>query len=62
MAVDTRGRPLMAVDYAEDAVVAHVPVVSVRTVYGAIGDWFAWVCLGGLIAGAGLALGRQRRG
>jgi len=52
----------MAVDYAEDAVVAHVPVVSVRTVYGAIGDWFAWVCLGGLIAGAGLALGRQRRG
>jgi apolipoprotein N-acyltransferase len=34
------------------ALVADVPVHGARTVYAAIGDAFAWVCLAGL---AGLA-------
>jgi hypothetical protein len=32
----------------------------VKTVYGAVGDWLAWLCLGGLLVGVGLALVRRR--
>lgn len=59
VAVDSRGRSVMSVDYAEDAVVAQVPVVSVSTVYAAVGDWFAWLCLGAIVA---VSLQSGRRG
>jgi apolipoprotein N-acyltransferase len=60
IATDTRGRTLAAVDYADDAMVAYVRAMPVRTVYGAIGDLFAWLCLGTLIGLAGLGAWRQR--
>lgn len=59
LAVDPWGRPRASVDHPEDAVVAHVPVGRIRTVYGAFGDWFGWMALAGL---AGLLLtARPRR-
>jgi len=49
LAVDARGRTLMRVDYADDAVVAFVSATpATRTVYGAVGDVFAWLTLLGL--------------
>jgi apolipoprotein N-acyltransferase len=56
IATDTRGRTLAAIDYADDAIVAHVRAASVRTVYGAIGDLFAWLCLVTLIVLGGLPI------
>ena len=47
-AVDSQGRTLGAMDYfaTEPRVfVSHVPMRGVRTVYGRIGDVFAWLCL-----------------
>jgi apolipoprotein N-acyltransferase len=54
IATDTRGRTLAAIDYADDAMVAHVRAVSVNTPYGAIGDFFAYLCLGTSIVLGGL--------
>jgi apolipoprotein N-acyltransferase len=58
IAADPRGRTLMAVDHAEDVVVAHVPAASVVTVYGITGEWLAWACVGALIVWTILASGR----
>jgi apolipoprotein N-acyltransferase len=41
--------------------VAYVPTHGVRTIYGAVGDLFAWLCLLGLLAFIGLAITRRRR-
>jgi apolipoprotein N-acyltransferase len=48
LATDSRGRTLGQVDYADDAMIAYLPVMSVATVYGAVGDVFAWLSLIGL--------------
>ncbi len=50
IATDLRGRTVAALDYADDAFVAYIPATSVRTVYGAVGDLFAWTCVAGLVA------------
>lgn len=49
LATDSRGRTLGRVDDAADAMIAYVPVTSVATVYGAVGDLFAWLASVGLI-------------
>jgi apolipoprotein N-acyltransferase len=61
IATDTRGRTLAAIDYADDAMVAHLRAVSVNTLYGAIGDLFAWLCLGTFIVLGGLVVVDRRR-
>ncbi|UCC83763.1 MAG: hypothetical protein JSW46_02190 [Gemmatimonadota bacterium] len=58
---DTRGRTLAAIDYADDAMVAHVRAVPVNTLYGAIGDLFAWLCLGSLVVLGGMVVVERRR-
>ncbi len=62
IAVDTRGRTLAALDYADDVMVAHVPVASVPTLYAVVGDLFAWLCLATLIMLTGLAFFGRRPG
>lgn len=64
--VDHQGRILAAGDYFhsgnDPTVVAYVPTRGTQTVYGAIGDLFAWLCLislTGLIAVA-IRVGRTR--
>lgn len=62
--VDYEGNVLAASDYfANDhqIMVAYVPTHGVRTIYGAVGDLFAWLCLLGLLAFIGLTITRQRR-
>jgi apolipoprotein N-acyltransferase len=49
LAVDTRGRIIARLDFAADAMVAYVPAESTRTVYGMVGDLFAWLCLAVLV-------------
>jgi apolipoprotein N-acyltransferase len=61
IATDTRGRTLAAIDYADDVMIAHVRAVPVRTLYGAIGDLFAWSCLCGFVVLSGLAAVERRR-
>lgn len=58
IATDGRGRAVAVVDFADDAMVAHVHTSTKRTVYGTIGDAFAWLCLAGL----GVLLGASVRG
>jgi len=43
------------------AMVSQVPTRGVRTTYSRLGDWFAWVCLVGLVLLTVRSL-RQRRG
>jgi apolipoprotein N-acyltransferase len=48
MAVDYRGRVLAAQDFfttPEQVMLADLPTRGVRTPYGQLGDWFAWVCI-----------------
>jgi len=55
---------LGAADYYstdQQVLVAYVPTQGVRTVYAAIGDAFAWLCLLGLLILIGLALVQSRR-
>lgn len=62
-AYDYQGRRLAAMDHyaaADHSLVAQVPVRGVRTVYARLGDWFAWACVGGLVALAGKGLRRRR--
>ena len=62
-AFDYQGKRLAAMDHywtADYAMVSQVPTRGVRTIYSRLGDWFAWVCLGGLISLAILSL-RQTR-
>jgi len=51
-AFDYQGRRLAAMDHYQTtdyAMVSHVPATGVRTIYSRLGDWFAWVCLAGLV-------------
>ena len=51
-AVDSLGRVLATMDHfatTERGMVAQVPLASVRTVYVRFGDWFAWLCVAGLL-------------
>jgi apolipoprotein N-acyltransferase len=62
-AVDHQGRVLAAVDsFATDKPVflTSVPARGVSTVYAAIGDSFAYLCIAGLLSLAGMALFRRR--
>ncbi len=61
LATDARGRAVAIVDYADDAMVAHLRAAPVRTLYGLVGDLFAWLCLAGMMALAALAVLRPRR-
>ncbi len=51
-AYDYQGRRLSAMDHYQTtdyAMVSEVPTRGVRTIYSRLGDWFAWVCLAGLV-------------
>ena len=61
-AFDYQGRRLAAMDHYQTtdyAMVSQVPTKGVRTVYSQLGDWFAWLCLAGLISLTVLSL-RQK--
>lgn len=52
-AVDPYGRALAQLDpfiAPSQAMVAQVPLGGVPTLYGRFGDWFAWLCLAGILA------------
>lgn len=62
IAVDYQGRVLAATDYfaTEDPVmVAHVPIRGTRTLYAAMGDLFAWLCVAGFAMLAGRVVVRR---
>jgi apolipoprotein N-acyltransferase len=51
-AVDPLGRVLATMDHfatTERVMVAQMPLASVHTVYARFGDWFAWLCVAGLL-------------
>jgi apolipoprotein N-acyltransferase len=62
---DPHGRTLAETDFfttAQQTVVANVPIKGTRTIYGAVGDLFAWLsiaALAGLVV-AGLVAARRR--
>jgi apolipoprotein N-acyltransferase len=52
LAVDYLGRTLAETDYftsGDHVIVAYVPSHGARTPYAAVGDVFAWLCLGALV-------------
>jgi apolipoprotein N-acyltransferase len=62
-AFDQQGRVLAAHDYGgtdQHVVYSDVPTGGAPTVYRAIGDVFAWLCLAGTVVAIGLAV-RDRR-
>ncbi|GAC1347952.1 MAG: apolipoprotein N-acyltransferase [Ktedonobacteraceae bacterium] len=64
MTVDYEGRVLSTSDYFttdQQVMVAYVPMHGVRTIYAAIGDLFAWLCILGLAALIGLAIMQSRK-
>jgi apolipoprotein N-acyltransferase len=51
-AFDYQGRRLASVDdfhTIDYTMISEVPTKGVRTIYSRLGDWFAWVCLAGLV-------------
>ncbi len=62
IATDAEGRTYAAVDYADDSMVAHLVPASKTTVYGAIGDLFAWLCLASLFVLLGVSFRRASGG
>jgi apolipoprotein N-acyltransferase len=51
-AFDYHGRQVAAMDYfqtSDFAMVSQVPTRGVHTIYSLFGDWFAWICLLGLL-------------
>ncbi len=61
-AFDYEGNRLAAVDYFRSAgatMIADVPMRGVHTLYARLGDWFAWVCIAGLLALIGRAVMRR---
>ncbi len=58
-AVDALGRPLAIVDAPGITLVAEVPLQPRSTLYGRVGDLFAWLCVAGLLA-AIVAAARRR--
>jgi hypothetical protein len=58
-AIDPWGRVLGVADsfaQGDGTLTAQVPVRGVRTLYPAIGDLFAWLCVAGLVVGLGAAV------
>ena len=61
---DYQGHRLAAVDDAltdNKSIVAYVPTKGVHTIYSVLGDWFAWLCLAGLLVLVLLSLIRSKR-
>ncbi len=57
MTVDYQGHVLAATDYFTtdpQTMIAFVPVKGVWTIYGLVGDLFAWLCILGLLSLVGL--------
>jgi apolipoprotein N-acyltransferase len=62
--VDYEGHVLTASDYfttSQQVMVADVPMHGVHTIYAAIGDTFAWLCVMVLVVLTGLAILQSRR-
>jgi apolipoprotein N-acyltransferase len=62
-AFDYQGRRLAAMDHYQTtdyAMISQVPTRGVRTIYSRLGDWFAWVCLAGLVLLTVLSLRQER--
>jgi apolipoprotein N-acyltransferase len=65
--IDPQGRTLAQADFFttdQQTVVADVPVTGIRTVYGTVGDVFAWSSIGALVllvAGAARSVPLRRR-
>jgi apolipoprotein N-acyltransferase len=62
-AFDYQGRRLSAMDHyqtADYAMISQVPTRGARTIYSLLGDWFAWVCLAGLVSLTVLSFGKKR--
>lgn len=58
---DPYGRVVAAMDQFQSSgrvMVATVPTGGVRTLYGTLGDWFAWLCAAALLAFAAASLRR----
>lgn len=64
-AVDPYGRQLAAMDdftAQNNVMVAQVPTAAgVRTIYAWAGDWFAWLCVAGMLGGIGWVVIRALR-
>jgi apolipoprotein N-acyltransferase len=64
VAVDHQGRHLAELNYFtsdEEIMYADVPTKGAWTIYSALGDWFAWVCVAGLVAiVVGMVIRRQK--
>jgi apolipoprotein N-acyltransferase len=64
IAVDYEGHVLASSDYfTSDAqvMVAYIPTKGVSTIYAAIGDLFAWLCIAGLVIFMGMAVVQRRQ-
>ncbi len=64
MAADYEGHVLAQSDYyttGQQVMIAYVPTHGVRTLYAAIGDLFAWLCMISLVVFIGLAVLQSRR-
>jgi apolipoprotein N-acyltransferase len=62
-AVDQRGRVLTAHDYAGSevhVVQSDVPIRRATTVYSAVGDLFAWLCVAAVVVMTGVGVRRSR--
>jgi apolipoprotein N-acyltransferase len=60
-AYDYQGHRLAAMDHykaADQTLVSQVPTKGARTIYSRLGDWFAWLCMVGLV---GLVIAGWRR-
>lgn len=60
---DYQGRRLAAMDHYQTtdyAMISEVPTRGVRTIYSRLGDWFAWVCVAGLLLLVGRAVSARR--
>jgi apolipoprotein N-acyltransferase len=58
-AFDPWGRVLGVADYfapGDRALVVQVPVGRIRTLYARTGDWFAWLCVAGVVVALGISL------
>lgn len=64
MVVDYEGHVLAASDYFttnQQVMVADVPIRGVRTIYGIIGDAFAWLCMIALVLLTAMVMLQSRR-
>ncbi len=63
-AIDPLGKTIAQADYFstdQQTMIANVPVKGTRTIYGTIGDAFAWLSLAALAGLAAIALARRTR-